>query len=255
MLHISVSSDPPPPYTPPESGKSSGRSNSAEATGIHHSFSDQGLAQSQHRHSLPYETRPVAGRRQSCDPRLSSSSDSNMCQMNQYAEGSNIPAVSSSQSLARERNSYSQQDIMRENSRSSVSSQGSGQGVASLAQNIASSVEGIALSDQAMASPPPLSPTNPFVQGASHNIIHQQPAETIIHTNVVQIRQVVDLPPYEETGTKSRQSLGPEYTAGARNPERTTGENSGNSAGFEENFQFADDDNGSIPEGVTCLNH
>jgi hypothetical protein len=176
--------------------------------------------------------------------------------MNQNAECSNIPTVTSSQSLSREGDTFSSQGIMRENSRSSLSSHGSLQGVANLAQNIASSAEGMAFSNQGRASPQDMSlPENPNPQpvGASHNIIHQQPSETIIHTNIGQIRQVVDLPPYEEVCNKSRQSLGPEYTTDSQNSDKMATEYSCSNAGVDQNFQFADDDEDSIPDGVTLF--
>ncbi|XP_053383784.1 uncharacterized protein LOC123536240 [Mercenaria mercenaria] len=233
-----VSSDPPPPYTPPESSnRASNHRSSAESSRIPHSSSDQRLVQSQiydtpnvrpnpaqHRHSVPYDTRPLPGNRRSSDYHLRSRSDNNMCQMNQYTECSGMPTVRSSQSLPGEGIAYPSQGIIRENSGNTLSSQGSAQGIAYSSPGISSTER---RSDQ---------------EGVSMNAINQSPAETFIHTNIVQIQQVVDLPPLEANCTKARETLGAEYNTDSTNPKRWATEHSSSGADFEDNFQFADED-------------
>lgn len=241
-VFLTVSDDPPPPYTPPESNlRGSHHRHSTQASGIPQSSSGQKLAQAttgfhtppvrpvQHRHSMPSDARPQSGG-SSGSSRPRSRSDNNMCQLNTSPKCSDMHFSQSSQSLPNGGTAYTNQSIVRENSGNSLSSQG-----VSTSAQVGLSADSLSLSQE----------------GIQQSKVNQSIAETFTHTNVVQIRQVVDMPPLQRTCSKTSEDLGPEYSTTC--PERMATEHSISEDSVGDNFQFADEDEQVLTQVVIFI--
>lgn len=163
----------------------------------------------QPRHSIASDT-PIIRPGSGGASRPRSRSDNTLHQSDHYAGASDMPSIRSSHSLSGKDIACSSHGIARGQSGNVLS-----------AQDIYSSKESIA-----------------------QNAINEQAAQTIVHTNIVQIRQVIDMPAPETTSAKIIEDIGADY--GRSNVGiREASEHSTDGTVFE-NFQYADEASSSV---------